>query len=83
MFMPNGPLRHPAGFGDREEQSQRPKTEGRKPCPFCASNKTRVKESQTESATYQTVVCENCGAEGPSELRESEAINMWNTRRTF
>ena len=53
-----------------------------KPCPFCASPKTRIDEWPVALHTEYAVACENCGATGPYDLGVSGAIEMWNMRRT-
>ena len=56
-----------------------------KPCPFCASPKNRIDYDSVVSGKppmYVWVICENCGACGPSDLGKSGAIEMWNLRRT-
>ena len=58
-----------------------------KPCPFCASPQNRIdydisrEPTNSKQPTYVYIVCENCGAIGPSDLGRSGAIEMWNLRR--
>ena len=54
----------------------------RKPCPFCASPKTRIDEWPVALHTEYAGACEHCGATGPYDLGVSGAIEMWNLRRT-
>lgn len=46
-------------------------------CPFCGSI-----DQDTSSNGYENhfVVCNNCGAEGPSRTSEEDAITAWFTR---
>ena len=53
-----------------------------KPCPFCASPKTRIDEWSVALHTEYAGACEHCGATGPYDLGVSGAIEMWNMRRT-
>lgn len=55
-----------------------------KPCPFCGEKNTRIRRWEVGGTTrhYEySVICMHCGAEGPSDLNESGAVEMWNMRR--
>lgn len=55
-----------------------------KKCPFCAYPKTRIECNVVGHTTMHyeyVVICENCGATGPSDLGKSGAIESWNMRR--
>jgi len=56
-----------------------------KPCPFCASTDLRfiawVVGTGNNTHREHAVQCDNCGANGPNDLGESGAIEMWNMRR--
>ena len=45
-----------------------------KPCPFCGS----AAQSQQGTPEACFVLCNACGASGPSARNEVEAINKWN-----
>ena len=50
-----------------------------KPCPFCGSPDPQpIRE--TPSA-YTIVVCQECGAQGPSAKTPEEAIEAWKQRK--
>jgi len=59
-----------------------------KPCPFCACPKTMVESRRVHHNNRDgyhleyAVICCDCGAQGPSDLSASGAIEMWNMRRT-
>lgn len=55
-----------------------------KACPFCDHAGTVVRSFDTDANDHHreyVVMCANCGAEGPSDLGKSGAIEMWNLRR--
>lgn len=52
-----------------------------KPCPFCMHSTVTVYPTNPawmDHCSY--VMCENCGAEGPSGNDEDEALEKWNSR---
>ena len=58
-------------------------TEELKPCPFCGgTNVTMARIPTWDTRSWRYVSCRNsdCQAEGPADLRESGAIEKWNTR---
>ena len=48
------------------------------PCPFCGSSKVGFYEHVY--AKDFSVICQSCGAEGPSRPTHDEARNLWNER---
>lgn len=50
------------------------------PCPFCGFTTIEVvpAHSATDSDLYQ-VICDNCGACGPTYSSQEDAITGWNT----
>lgn len=48
-----------------------------KPCPFCGG---KAKLTSNTAEKWHWGECENCGAEGDSDLGVSGAIENWNTR---
>lgn len=48
-----------------------------KPCPFCG-NTDEVYGVGDRQGTY----CDNCGADGPSYVREGKPVAVWNDRHT-
>lgn len=48
-----------------------------RPCPFCGSERTKVKPVWKE---YHFVACLDCRAGGPVRRDENEAIEAWNRR---
>lgn len=52
-------------------------------CPFCSpeNQDLGILEESSLLATYRfSVMCSNCGANGPWHLSESGAVEQWNTR---
>jgi hypothetical protein len=56
-----------------------------KPCPFCASLDLHEREHYIQHHVNGhhewTIICNNCGAEGPNDLGISGAWHMWDMRR--
>ncbi len=50
-------------------------TDELKPCPFCGA-----RDPDWFHVVYGEVNCGNCGAVGPCELTDAEAIAAWNRR---
>lgn len=48
------------------------------PCPFCGSENSLW---QDENQWSKWIVCDACGATGPTDLGVSGAIEAWNTRK--
>lgn len=49
------------------------------PCPFCGGTDVRV-HSYRGIEPESFMQCHNCSTTGPSALRQSEAVEKWNTR---
>lgn len=57
-----------------------------KPCPFCGVLNPSIEQAAVGTLDRHFeyfVVCENCGATGPSDLGKSGAVEMWNLRREY
>ncbi len=50
------------------------------PCPFCGNEELYCTQHRFRDNGLVYVKCESCGAEGPPEEWEDDAINKWNTR---
>lgn len=54
------------------------------PCPFCGGHASYppavVEYASPWTSKIKFVNCENCGAVGPSDRDEAQAIAQWNTR---
>lgn len=48
-----------------------------KPCPFCGSKDLRISHVGRD---WNSVICRDCGGEGPEELGREDAISSWNRR---
>ncbi|ENK7136053.1 Lar family restriction alleviation protein [Enterobacter roggenkampii] len=48
-----------------------------KPCPFCGQKNLLISH---QNRNICSVVCFDCGGEGPEELSRKEAITSWNRR---
>lgn len=48
-----------------------------KPCPFCGSKHLLVTHLRRD---VNSVVCIDCGGEGPEKLGRDDAISSWNRR---
>lgn len=56
-----------------------------KPCPFCGCAPNQIPQNDDcrlpdKSGYYQTIWCENCGAESGKRHTDEAAIEAWNTR---
>lgn len=49
-------------------------------CPFCFHSENKQHKTEHSDNDYWTVVCLNCGAEGPLSATEHGARKLWNTR---
>ena len=59
--------------------------EALKPCPFCGVSPCQIPQNDDcrlpdMSGYYQTICCENCGAEGGKRKTGEAATEAWNTR---
>ena len=57
-----------------------------KPCPFCNSTNLKLESEWIDpDGLYGheewIVWCRNCGAIGPNQLSDTEAMRLWNLRR--
>ena len=57
-----------------------------KKCPFCGSDLNRLEswvvyEGHPGEHTEYAIMCCNCGAQGPNDLGQSGAEEMWDLRR--
>jgi Lar family restriction alleviation protein len=46
-----------------------------KPCPFCGSSSLR------RDRVAEVIICNKCGAEGPTFLHNGTVVDQWNERR--
>lgn len=53
------------------------------PCPFCGSEKTRLERKLDDGLTYWWVICDDCGACGPLDLKARRAIEGWSAAPRF
>ena len=54
-----------------------------KPCQFCGVLNTSIEDRLVGTHSEYWIMCENCGATGPSDLGASGAVAMWNLRREY
>lgn len=68
------------GWADLEESSDAMPQKRIEPCPFCGSHKTKARAVQKETRWLNSVVCDSCGATGPTCYNRTNAISKWNQR---
>ena len=52
-----------------------------KRCPFCGQRYSYdIRKRVGVSHPWYQVLCDNCGASGPREATEMDAVAAWNTR---